>query len=167
MRLPNFNDEPEFQKLLADMGAEIIPIALTPKTQTEIPYKTLIALTTVGLNTSLQNIQFNNEGHLTYKGINIIAYHPIKNLFQLFKYFINSSFHITTCQYLKTEMKANPQNNYFIYAGYTKISSMAVCSECLATINWKNYNQLNNVDKNKIVTNFNIAEFLESTQCTS
>lgn len=165
MHLPNFNEEPEFQKLLADMKAEIIPIALTPQPQTEIPYKTLIALTTVGLNTSLQNIQLNNEGHLTYKGINIIVYHPIKNLFHLFKYFFNSSFHITACKYLKTEMKANPKSNYFIYAGYTKISSMTVCSECLATINWKNYKKLNNGDKNKIVINFNIAEFLELTQC--
>lgn len=161
MHLPNFNEEPEFQKLLADMRAEIIPIALTPERQTEIPYKTLIALTTVGLNTSLQNIKLNNEDYLTYKDIKIIVSHPIKNLFHLFKYFINSSFHITACKYLKTEMKANPQNNYFIYAGYTKMSSMTVCSECLATINWKNYNKLNNVNKKKIVTNFNIAEFLE------
>ena len=44
---------------------------------------------------------------------------------------------------------------------------MTVCSECLATINWKNYNKLNHLDKNKIVTDFNIAEFLELTQSKS
>ena len=167
MRLTNFNEDPEFKKLLADMKAEKIPIALIPQMQTETPYKTLIALTTVGLNTSIHNIHLSHEGHLTYKGINIIAYHPVRNLFHFLKYYSNSSFHITACKYLKREIKANPENNYLIYAGYNKTSSMTVCSECLATINWKNYNKLNHLDKNKIVTDFNIAEFLELTQSKS
>ncbi len=167
MKLPNFNEVPEFKKLLADMKAEIIPIALAPQQHTELPYNTLIALTTIGLNTSLQNIKLDNKGFLTYKGITIITYHPIKNLFNLFKYFSDSSFHITACKHLKTEMQLNPHNNYLVYAGYNKTSSMTVCSACLSAINWKNYNELSNVYKNKIVTTFNIAEFLELNQCRS
>lgn len=162
--LPNFNEIPEFRSLLKDMGAEIIPIALTPQLQEEIPYKTLIALTTVGLNTSLKNINFDHESYITHKGIKIIAYHPLKTLFHIFKYFMDTSFHVAVCHHLKTERQLNSQNNYLIYAGYAELPSMTVCNDCLATINWKNYNNVNPAHKKEIVKNFNIAEFLELAQ---
>jgi hypothetical protein len=163
MKLPDFNKEPNFQRLLKDMGAKKIPIALIPKPQDELSYKNLTALTTIGLNTELKNININHESYITHKDIKIIAYHPVNTLYHIFKYFMNSSFHIAACRHIKAERLINPQNNYLIYAGYNEITSMTVCNDCLVTTNWKDYNNASHAHKSEIIKNFNVAEFLDFT----
>ena len=140
--------------------------------------------TTSGIEIDINEIEVNLDagGLFEYKGRQVLLFIPNHNpMYKSINDVLNdpmqgNRFHVSDCTTLKKMRETNRYNKYHVTQNLSgmfeiyndgnedikKDAKLHVCKNCLMMLNYKNYKNETNIEKNKIFNNFKINEFFET-----
>lgn len=168
-KLPNFLEIKSFNRLRSEMNASLVD----PIDNLIISVLTLdVVLRTTGQEVDIDDVEFDTDGTLTYKGRKVILY--IRDFTYYSEDSVLPKFHVANCSTLQGMKRRKRFERYVVSTRLNgvfpmKISSdqqtwtdreesLDVCKNCLSQINWDNYTSSN---KAEVFRKFSLGAFFE------